>query len=98
MELADLLVVTACKNNVRAGYSSGTPALGVGQGNVVTIIDDTADLSDAAAKIAASKTFDNATSCSSENSVIILRSVYEEALRALEDAGGLVLNGVIRIN
>ena len=92
MELADLLVVTGSQNNVRAGYSSGTPALGVGQGNVVTIIDDTADLNDAAAKIAASKTFDNATSCSSENSVIILRSVYEEALRALEDAGGLVLN------
>ena len=51
MELADLLVVTGSQNNVRAGYSSGTPALGVGQGNVVTIIDDTADLSDAAPKV-----------------------------------------------
>ncbi len=92
MELADLLVVTGSQNNVRAGYSSGTPALGVGQGNVVTIIDDTADLKDAAAKIAASKTFDNATSCSSENSVIVLRSVYDHAVRALENEGGLVLN------
>ena len=94
MELADLLVVTGSQNNVRAGYSSGTPALGVGQGNVVTIIDDTADVQDAAAKIAASKTFDNATSCSSENSVIVLRSVYADTIRALENEGGLVLNRV----
>ncbi|MDG1935038.1 MAG: aldehyde dehydrogenase family protein [Paracoccaceae bacterium] len=92
MELADLLVVTGSPNNVRAGYSSGTPALGVGQGNVVTIIDETADLKQAAAKIAASKTFDNATSCSSENAVIILREVYENALRALEQEGGLLLD------
>ena len=94
MELADLLVVTGSQNNVRAGYSSGTPALGVGQGNVVTIIDDTADVQDAAAKIAASKIFDNATSCSSENSVIVLRSVYADTIRALENEGGFVLNGV----
>ena len=92
MELADLLVVTGSPSNVRAGYSSGTPALGVGQGNVVTIIDDTADVKDAASKIAASKTFDNATSCSSENSVIVLSSVYEDAVRALQNEGGLVLN------
>ena len=92
MELADLLVVTGSQNNVRAGYSSGTPALGVGQGNVVTIIDETADVGDAAEKIAKSKTFDNATSCSSENSVIVVRSIYKEALVALEKAGGLVLD------
>jgi len=92
MELADLLVVTGSQNNVRAGYSSGTPALGVGQGNVVTILDETADLNDAAKKIVRSKTFDNATSCSSENSVIAVRSIYKEALVALESAGGLVLD------
>ena len=92
MELADLLVVTGSQNNVRAGYSSGTPALGVGQGNVVTILDETADLNDAAKKIVKSKTFDNATSCSSENSVIAVRSIYEEALVALKSAGGLVLD------
>ncbi len=92
MELADLLVVTGSPNNVRAGYSSGTPALGVGQGNVVTIIDETADIKQAAAKISASKTFDNATSCSSENSVVILRQVYENAVQALEHEGGLLLN------
>ena len=92
MELVDLLVVTGSRNNVRAGYSSGTPALGVGQGNVVTIIDETADLKEAAAKISASKIFDNATSCSSENSVIILKEVYEDALLALEGEGGLLLD------
>ena len=92
MEFPDLLVATGSQNNVRAGYSSGTPALGVGQGNVVTILDETADLNDAAKKIVKSKTFDNATSCSSENSVIAVRSIYEEALFALKSAGGLVLD------
>ena len=92
MQLADMLVVTGSQNNVKAGYSSGTPALGVGQGNVVTIIDETADTQAAAAKIAISKTFDNATSCSSENSVIVIEEVYEETVQFLCDEGGLVLN------
>ncbi|MDG2405861.1 MAG: aldehyde dehydrogenase family protein, partial [Paracoccaceae bacterium] len=91
MELADLLVVTGSQNNVRAGYSSGTPALGVGQGNVVTIIDESANIPDAAEKIAASKTFDNATSCSSENNVIALEEVYDQVVEALVQQGGLVL-------
>ena len=92
MQLADMLVVTGSQNNVKAGYSSGTPALGVGQGNVVTIIDETADTQAAAAKIAISKTFDNATSCSSENSVIAIEEVYEETVEYLTDEGGLLLN------
>ena len=92
MQIADMLVVTGSQNNVKAGYSSGTPALGVGQGNVVTIIDETADTQAAAKKIAISKTFDNATSCSSENSVIVLEEVYDETLKFLNDEGGLLLN------
>ena len=52
--------------------SSGTPAIGVGAGNVPVIIEETADLDDAAEKICASKIFDNATSCSSENAVVIV--------------------------
>jgi len=88
MELADLVVVTGSQNNVRRAYSSGTPAIGVGAGNVPVIVDETADLDDAARKIAASKIFDNATSCSSENSVILLDQVYDEAIAALERAGG----------
>lgn len=88
MEAADLVVVTGSQDNVRRGYRSGTPAIGVGTGNVPVIIDETADLDDAAVKITASKTFDNATSCSSENSLTIVDAVYEDALTALGRAGG----------
>jgi sulfoacetaldehyde dehydrogenase len=91
MRQVDLVVVTGSQNNVRAAYSSGTPAIGVGAGNVPSIIDSSADLAAAAEKIAASKTFDNATSCSSENSVIILDDVYDAAIAALEKAGGRLL-------
>ncbi len=92
MALADLVVVTGSQSNVRAGYMSGTPAIGVGAGNVVTIIDETADLADAAAKIAASKTFDNATSCSSENAIIVVDAVQDKLLDALAEEGGFLLN------
>lgn len=91
MKQADLVVVTGSQNNVRAGYSSGTPALGVGAGNVAVIIDDSADCADAAAKIMRSKTFDNATSCSSENSLIIHTAVYDRMLAALAKEGGALL-------
>jgi sulfoacetaldehyde dehydrogenase len=87
MEQADLIVATGSQNNVRAAYSSGTPAIGVGAGNVPVIIDSNADLNDAAQKICASKTFDNSTSCSSENSLIILDDRYEEAMTALKNSG-----------
>jgi sulfoacetaldehyde dehydrogenase len=87
MEQADLIVATGSQNNVRAAYSSGTPAIGVGAGNVPVIIDTNADLTDAAEKICASKTFDNSTSCSSENSLVILDDRYEEAIAALKAAG-----------
>jgi len=87
MEKADLIVATGSQNNVRSAYSSGTPAIGVGAGNVPVVIDSSADLGDAALKICASKTFDNSTSCSSENSLIILDDVYEDAIRALESTG-----------
>ena len=72
---------------MRAAYESGTPAIGVGVGNVAVIVDETADVDDAAAKIARSKTFDNATSCSSENSVIAVEAVADALLAALERAG-----------
>ena len=92
MQAADLVVVTGSQNNVKRAYSSGKPAIGVGAGNVPVIIDASADLADAAAKICASKIFDNATSCSSENSLVILDEVYEAALAALEDAGGRLVD------
>ena len=91
MKQADLVVVTGSQSNVRAGYSSGTPALGVGTGNVAVIVDDSADCADAAGKIARSKIFDNATSCSSENAVIIHARAYDRMIAALMQAGGALL-------
>lgn len=91
MKQADLVVVTGSQSNVRAAYSSGTPALGVGAGNVAVIVDDSADVEDAAAKIMRSKIFDNATSCSSENSLIVLDGVYDRTIQALADVGGALL-------
>jgi sulfoacetaldehyde dehydrogenase len=92
MKQCDLVVVTGSQANVRAGYSSGTPALGVGAGNVAVIVDDSADLDDAAQKIMRSKIFDHATSCSSENSVIIHAAVYDAMLAALARQGGVLLD------
>lgn len=91
LETVDLCIVTGSQDNVRRAYSSGTPAIGVGAGNVTVIVDETADLGAAARKIAASKTFDNATSCSSENAVIVLDAVYDAFCAALARAGGAVL-------
>ncbi len=88
MRQVDLVVATGSQTNVRAAYSSGTPAIGVGVGNVAVIVDETADLADAADKIARSKMFDNATSCSSENSVIAVAAIAEPLLAALTAAGG----------
>ncbi len=88
MEAVDLIVCTGSQNNVHRAYSSGTVAIGVGAGNVPVIIDATADLDDAALKICASKIFDNSTSCSSENSLVIVEDIYEDAIAALQRAGG----------
>ena len=92
MRLADLVVATGSQANIRAAYASGTPAFGVGAGNVLVVIDELADLDSAAKKIAQSKTFDNATSCSSENGVVICTPVYAQAIKALEQAGGVLLD------
>src|SRR5437879_1399300 len=92
MRQADLVVATGSQTNVRAAYSSGTPAIGVGAGNVVVIVDETADIGDAAKKIAASKTFDHATSCSSENSVVVIEDVYAPTIAALVAEGGVMLD------
>ena len=91
MRQVDLVVATGSQTNVRAAYASGTPAIGVGVGNVAVIVDETADLPDAADKIARSKAFDNATSCSSENSVIAVAPVGERLLEEMARVGGVLL-------
>ena len=92
METVDILVVTGSQNNVQRAYSSGTPAIGVGAGNVLTIVDETADIKEAAQKITASKTFDNATSCSSENAIVVVDDIYDEFIAAANAEGGRLLD------
>lgn len=77
MKQVDVVLATGGGAMVKAAYSSGTPAYGVGPGNSVQIVAEDADVKDAAKKIIASKAFDHATSCSSENSVIIHESIYD---------------------
>jgi sulfoacetaldehyde dehydrogenase len=92
MAQADLVVVTGSQSNVRNAYMSGTPAIGVGAGNVPVIVDESADLAAAADKIARSKTFDYATSCSSENSLVVLDCVYDATIDALRREGAYLLS------
>jgi sulfoacetaldehyde dehydrogenase len=93
MSAVDLVLATGGAGMVKAAYSSGTPAYGVGAGNSVCIVDDTADLEAAAIKIFKSKTFDYATSCSTENSVVIFSSVFDEMVQELQKAGGYLCEG-----
>ncbi len=92
METVDLIIVTGSQDNVRRAYTSGTPAIGVGTGNATVIVDETADVAAAAERIAASKTFDYATSCSSENAIIVLDAVRDAFLKAAHAAGGRLLD------
>ncbi|MDF2474391.1 MAG: iron-containing alcohol dehydrogenase [Anaerocolumna sp.] len=78
MKHADIILATGGPGMVKAAYSSGKPALGVGAGNTPVIIDDTADIKLAVNSIILSKTFDNGMICASEQSVTALESVYDE--------------------
>ncbi|HLS98754.1 MAG: aldehyde dehydrogenase family protein [Porticoccaceae bacterium] len=88
MKQCDRILATGGSAMVRAAYSSGTPALGVGVGNAVITVDDTANLDEAAEKIRISKTLDLAASCSSDNSVLAFASIYDELLARLQKEGG----------
>ena len=92
MRQCDRVLATGGGAMVTAAYSSGTPALGVGVGNAVITVDETADLDDAAEKIRISKTLDLAASCSSDNSVILVDAIYDEMLAKLVAKGGYILN------
>ena len=90
MRQADLIVATGGAGMVHAAYSSGTPAYGVGVGNAVHVVDETADLADAASAILAGKTFDYATSCLADNALVVHADVYDELLWRLTEAGAHV--------
>jgi sulfoacetaldehyde dehydrogenase len=87
MRRADLIVATGGAGMVKAAYSSGTPAYGVGVGNAVHVVDETADLADAASAILAAKTFDYATSCLADNALVVHADAYDELLARLTQAG-----------
>ena len=87
MKEADVILATGGPGMVKAAYSSGKPAIGVGAGNTPAIIDDTADVTLAVNSIIHSKTFDNGMICASEQSVIVLDKVYEQAKKEFKDRG-----------
>ena len=87
MRDADIILATGGPGMVKAAYSSGKPALGVGAGNTPVIIDDTADVRMAVNSIIHSKTFDNGMICASEQSVTVLESVYEEVKKEFQYRG-----------
>ena len=97
MELCDRIIATGSQNNVHRAQTSGTPAVAVGAGNVTVIVDETADLEAAAEKIRASKCFDNATSCSSENAVVVVEAVREAFIAAMAGAGGALVEDEARV-
>ncbi len=91
MDTCDMIVATGSQNNVHRAQTAGTPAVAVGTGNVTVIVDETADLDAAAEKIRASKCFDNATSCSSENAVVVVDAVYDAFVQAMGRAHGALV-------
>ena len=92
MKEADIILATGGPGMVKAAYSSGKPALGVGAGNTPAIIDDTADILLAVSSIIHSKTFDNGMICASEQSVIALKSVYDKVKKEFQYRGCYFLN------
>lgn len=87
MKQCDLIVATGGAGMVKSAYSSGTPAYGVGAGNVVTVVDETADLTDAAKKTVESQLNDLAIGCSTENSLVIQKDVYSKMIEELKKQG-----------
>ncbi len=92
MQSADIILATGGPGMVKSAYSSGKPALGVGAGNVPAVIDDSADIILAVSSIIHSKTFDNGMICASEQSVIILDSIYDKVKEEFIKRGCYLLN------
>ena len=93
MKEADLILATGGPGMVRAAYSSGTPAVGVGAGNVPAVIDESADILLAVSSILHSKTFDNGMICASEQSVIVQDAVYARVKEEFAARGAYFLKG-----
>ncbi|MBA0215886.1 bifunctional acetaldehyde-CoA/alcohol dehydrogenase [Pectobacterium brasiliense] len=89
----NLILATGGPGMVKAAYSSGKPAIGVGAGNTPVVVDETADIKRAVASILMSKTFDNGVICASEQSVIVVDSVYDAVRERFATHGGYMLKG-----
>ncbi len=92
MKQCDIVVATGGSQMVKAAYSSGTPSLGVGAGNAAIIVDKDVNIKEVADKIYRSKTFDNATSCSAENELIIHNDIYNDLLNELKMKNAYLLS------
>lgn len=92
MRNVDFVIATGGGAMVKAAYSSGTPAIGVGPGNPPVIIDSSANIDDAAEKISIGTIFDYNSSCSNESCLIIEDSIYDEVLEKLKNKGGYLLS------
>jgi len=88
----DCILATGGPGMVKAAYSSGKPALGVGPGNTPAVIDETADIKMAVSYILMSKTFDNGMICASEQSIVAVSDVYDEVKKELEYRGAYILS------
>ncbi|MCT8341603.1 MULTISPECIES: bifunctional acetaldehyde-CoA/alcohol dehydrogenase [Photorhabdus] len=89
----NLILATGGPGMVKAAYSSGKPAIGVGAGNTPVVIDESADIKRAVASILMSKTFDNGVICASEQSVIVVDAVYDQVRKRFFTHGGYLLQG-----
>ena len=91
MKQCDFILATGGAGLVKAAYSSGTPAIGVGTGNDAIYVDGTTDLEEVAAMVKSSKCFDNATSCSTENVMLIQKECYDDFVKALQNHNGFLI-------
>ncbi len=92
MAEADIILATGGPGMVKAAYSSGTPAIGVGAGNVSVLVDETADVKQVAAGVIQSKSFDYGVICASEQAVVVHASKYNELKEEFTKAGAYILN------
>jgi sulfoacetaldehyde dehydrogenase len=92
MSICDLTIATGGPAMVKAAYSSGKPAYGVGAGNATMVIDETADIAEAARNSAISKTNDNGSGCSADGNLLIAASIYDRFVEQLQKEGGYLVN------
>jgi sulfoacetaldehyde dehydrogenase len=97
MAACDLTVATGGPAMVKAAYSSGKPAYGVGAGNATMLIDETANVAEAARNTRLSKTSDNGSGCSSDGNLVVEASIYDEFLKTLQDEGGYLVSDVEKV-